>query len=146
MGWFDEQIHQRKNADEEAFSESFRQIAGAIMGRRMSDALNDNRRVTTDAIEEILNYYHVSSCEVPESIKDMNEVLEYLMRPYGIMRRNVRLDKGWYNDAVGAMLGVKRDDKNVVALLPDTGERYLSTVLYDFEKIVHFRPLVIEKI
>ena len=139
MGWFDEQIHQRKNADEEAFSESFRQIAGAIMGRRMSDALNDNRRVTTDAIEEILNYYHVSSCEVPESIKDMNEVLEYLMRPYGIMRRNVRLDKGWYNDAVGAMLGVKRDDKNVVALLPDKvfGYRYFDRTLGKSVRISH---------
>ena len=131
MGWFDEQIHQRKKADEEAFSESFRQIAGAVMGRRMSDSLNNNRQVTTDAIGEILNYYHVNSGEVPDSITDMNEVLEYLMRPYGIMRRNVRLDDGWYKDAVGAMLGVKKDDKSVVALLPDkiSGYRYFDRTL-----------------
>ncbi len=131
MGWFDEQIHQRKKADEEAFSESFRQIAGAVMGRRMSDSLNNNRQVTTDAIGEILNYYHVNSGEVPDSITDMNEVLEYLMRPYGIMRRNIRLDDGWYKDAVGAMLGVKKDDKSVVALLPDkiSGYRYFDRTL-----------------
>lgn len=118
MGWFDEQIHQRKQADEEAFADSFQYIAEAVMGRRISDALNDSRQVTTDAIGEILRYYHVKSHEVPESIQDMNEVLEYLMRPYGIMRRTVRLDRGWYHDAVGAMLGTRKDDGSVVALLP----------------------------
>ena len=30
------------------------------------------------------------------------------MRPYGIMRRNVDLEKGWYRDAIGAMPGVKK--------------------------------------
>ena len=118
MGWFEEQIHQRKRADDEAFSDSFQNIAEAVMGQRVSDALNDNRQVATDAIDEILKYYHVKSQEVPDSIQDMNEVLEYLMRPYGIMRRSVRLDKGWYRDAVGAMLGTRTDDGSVVALLP----------------------------
>jgi cysteine synthase A len=28
----------------------------------------------------------------------------------------------------------ENDSKNVVALLPDTGERYLSTVLYAFDE------------
>lgn len=118
MGWFDEQLRQRKEADSAAFEDSFRQIAGAVMGRRMSEALNDDRQITTDAIGEILKYYHVKPQEVPENIQDMNEVLEYLMRPYGIMRRTVRLDRGWYRDAVGTMLGTRKDDGSVVALLP----------------------------
>lgn len=118
MGWFDDQIHKRKQADDEALADSFQYIAEAVMGHRISDALNDSRQVTTDAIGEILSYYHVKSQEVPENIEDMNEVLEYLMRPYGIMRRPVRLDKGWYRDAVGAMLGTRTDDGSVVALLP----------------------------
>lgn len=118
MGWFDEQIHQRKRADEEAFADSFQYIAEAVMGRRISNALNNKREVAADAIGEILRYYHVKPQEVPDNIEDMNEVLEYLMRPYGIMRRTVRLDKGWYRDAVGAMLGTRKDDGSVVALLP----------------------------
>ena len=118
MGWFDEQIRQRKLADDATFADSFRDIAEAVMGRKMSDALNDNRQVTTDAIGEILKYFRVRANEVPESITDMNEVLEYLMRPYGIMRRKVRLDKGWYKDAVGPMLGTRKDDGSVVALMP----------------------------
>ena len=39
--------------------------------------------------------------------------------------------------AFAAALRLARQDRNkgktIVALLPDTGERYLSTVLYDFE-------------
>ena len=117
-GWFDEQIRQRKRADDEAFADSFQRIAEAVMGRKISAALKDNRQVTTDAIGEILKYYHVKPQEVPESIEDTHEMLEYLMRPYGIMRRTVRLDKGWYKDAVGAMLGTRKDDGSMVALLP----------------------------
>ncbi|MBO4914322.1 MAG: ATP-binding cassette domain-containing protein, partial [Oscillospiraceae bacterium] len=118
MGWFDEQIRARKDADQAVFEESFRQMAGAVMGRRMSEALNDDRQITEDAIGEILKYYHVKPQEVPENIRDMNEVLEYLLRPYGIMRRNVRLDPGWYHDAAGAMLATRADDGSVAALLP----------------------------
>ena len=118
MGWFDEQIRARKDADQAVFEDSFLQMAGAVMGRRMSEALNDDRQITADAIGEILRFYHVKPQDVPDSLKDMNEVLEYLLRPYGIMRRSVRLDPGWYHDASGAMLGTRTDDGSVVALIP----------------------------
>ena len=50
MGWFDEQIRERKEADQEAFEETFRQIAGAILGRSMGDALNQDREAAADAV------------------------------------------------------------------------------------------------
>lgn len=126
MGWFDEQIKERKRNDDSVFAESFVNIAGAIMGRRVSDALNDDRTITQNAIDEILKYYHVKSREVPDNLKDMNDQLEYLMRPHGIMRRTVKLSKGWYQDAIGAMLGMMKEDGRIVALIPDglSGYRY----------------------
>ena len=126
MGWFDEQIKERKRNDDSVFTESFVNIAGAIMGRRVSDALNDDRTITQNAIDEILKYYRVKSREVPDNLKDMNDQLEYLMRPYGIMRRTVKLSKGWYKDAIGAMLGMMKEDGRIVALIPDglSGYRY----------------------
>ena len=126
MGWFDEQIKERKRNDDSVFTESFVNIAGAIMGRRVSDALNDDRTITQNAIDEILKYYHAKSREVPDNIKDMNDQLEYLMRPYGIMRRTFKLSKGWYKDAIGAMLGMMKEDGRIVALIPDglSGYRY----------------------
>ena len=103
MGWFDEQIRQRKLSDDEVFADCFADIAGAVAGRKFSDALR---------------FYHIKPREAPESITDINEQLEYLMRPYGVMRRTVRLERGWYKDAMGAMLGVRKDDGSIVALIP----------------------------
>ena len=126
MGWFDEQIKQRRQNDDNVFNDAFVNIAGAVMGKRVSDALNDERMITQNAIDEILKYYRVKPREVPDSIQDMNDRLEYLMRPYGIMRRDVKLSEGWYRDAVGAMLGVMKEDGRIVALIPDGmyGYRY----------------------
>ena len=160
MGWFDEQIRARKEADQSVFEESFLDMAGAIVGRRMSAALNDDRQLAADAIGEILKFYHVKAQEVPESIRDMNEVLEFLLRPYGFMRRGVNLDKGWYHDAVGAMLGTRKDDGSVVALIPSglNGYRFLdrktgkyrrvnrkTAELFEREAIAFYKPFPLSR-
>ena len=118
MGWFDEQIKLRKQSDNDVFSESFTNIADAVTGSNISASLKDNRELVQDSMEEILKYYHVKSREIPESLQELEEQLEYLMRPYGIMRRTVKLVDGWYKDAIGAMLAVRKSDDSVVALIP----------------------------
>ncbi|MDO5107896.1 MAG: hypothetical protein Q4D39_06440, partial [Coriobacteriaceae bacterium] len=105
-------------ADNEVFEDSFIRAAGIVMGSRLSAAMNDQRQAATDAIGEILKAYHIKPREVPDSITDMNETLEYLMRPHGIMRRNVTLEKGWYRDASGPMIGTCKDGGDIVALVP----------------------------
>ncbi len=124
MGWFDEQVRQRKKYDNEVFEDSFLEIAGAVMGKRLSDALNDERQKTRDAINDILRFYHVRSAEVPENLKDINDVLEYVLRPHGIMRRTVELTPGWTKDASGAMLGQLKEDGSAVAFIPDKVSGY----------------------
>ncbi len=91
MGWFDEQIKQRKKKDDDVFADSFVNIAGAVMGSRVSAALNDERQIAKNAFDEILRFFRVKTREIPDNIKDRNEQLEYLLRPYGIMRRAVTL-------------------------------------------------------
>ena len=126
MGWFDEQIKQRKQNDQDVFADAFINIAGAVMGSHVSAALNDERQQTKNAFDEILRFYHINAKEIPDNITDRNEQLEYLLRPHGIMRRTVTLSKGWYKDAIGAMLGIRKSDGMVVALIPMgfSGYRY----------------------
>ena len=112
-------------ADNEVFEDSFIRAAGVIMGRKLSAAMNDQRQAATDAIGEILKCYHIRPREVPDSITDMNDTLEFLLRPHGIMRRNVELEKGWYKDASGPMIGTLKEDGSIVALIP-TGMTHYS--------------------
>ena len=118
VGWFDEQIRQRKKNDDEMFADAFAGIAGAVMGARVTAAMNSERQKAKNAVDEILKFYRVRPGEAPGSVTDLNEQLEFLLRPHGIMRRTVRLEKGWYRDASGAMLAVRKSDGAPVALLP----------------------------
>ena len=127
MGWFDEQIHQRMRQDQEAFDESFAQVASAVLGRRAGFRLSDDRVAAKAAMDEILKFYHFKPKEVPESVKDPEEQLEYLLRPHGLMRRSVELTEGWYRDAYGPMLGFYAEDGSPVALLPSGFSGYSFT-------------------
>lgn len=118
MSWFNEQILERQKRDDEAFSDAFEQISRAVTGKRASAAANDDRIASLDAINQILGYYGAKPGEVPEKITDLNDQIEYVTRPHGIMRRQVSLTDGWYKDAIGAMLATRRSDGSVVALLP----------------------------
>ncbi|MGN0670565.1 MAG: NHLP family bacteriocin export ABC transporter permease/ATPase subunit, partial [Oscillospiraceae bacterium] len=161
MGWFDEQIKQRKQNDNDVFADTFINMAGAVMGKKLSQALNDDRIVTKDAIDEILKFYHVKTRDVPSEIKDMNDTLEYLLRPYGIMRRNVVLSDGWYKDAVGAMLTTMKEDGRIVALIPTglsgysffdykTGRKKKvnrkNQKLFDEEAIAFYKPFPLKEL
>lgn len=119
MGLFDDQIKQRVQLDDEAFENAFAQMADVLMGKKMVTALENDCENTKDAVYQILKYYHVKPVELPNSIVDLNDQLEYLMRPAGIMQRYVNLEGDWYKNAVGAFLGTLESDGSVVALLPD---------------------------
>ena len=148
-------------ADNEVFEDSFIRAAGVIMGRKLSAAMNDQRQAATDAIGEILKCYHIRPREVPDSITDMNDTLEFLLRPHGIMRRNVELEKGWYKDASGPMIGTLKEDGSIVALIPTgmthysyfdvkSGKRVMlnskTEKLIDKEAIAFYKPFPSKKI
>ncbi len=153
MGWFDEQIRERRRRDQQAFEEGVESIAGAVLGRR--GAPGGGSRQAQSAMDEILRYYHAKSRELPDSVKDLNEQLEFLLRPYGIMRRTVNLEKGWYKDAVGAMLARRKSDGALAAMIPtglsgytyadpDTGRRRRVNArteeLFEREAIAFYKP------
>ena len=69
MGWFDEQIKQRKISDDEQFQDSFIRMAGAVMGAKAESALKDERARAKNAIDEILKYYHYKLQDVPAGIR-----------------------------------------------------------------------------
>ena len=127
MGWIDQQLKNRAKADQEAFCQAFEGMAGVVMDRIPGDP--DDVRQAQNAIEDILKYFGHSAIELPENITDLNDQLDYLLRPTGIMWRMVRLEKGWQKDAVGPLLAQTTDGRPM-ALLPDKlgGYYYLEEI------------------
>ena len=161
MGWFDEQIKQRKQNDDQLFEEAFVRIADAVLGTKMASAYQNDEAKASGEIGEILKYYKIKPREVPDTVKGLDDRLEYLLRPHGIMRRNVELTKGWYKDAVGAILARRKNDGSVVALIPRgfTGYAFYDANaaawvkvsgknedLFDDEAICFYKPFPLKKL
>ena len=161
MGWFDEQIRQRKDNDQDVFEESILRMASAVIGSQKAGLLRDERIITKEAIDDILKYYHYKPAEIPDNIKDPDEQLEYCLRPHGLMRRNVVLEDGWYKDAYGPMLAFRKENGMPVALLPnafigywfrdpDSGDRKSlnrqTAQQFDRDAICFYRPLPLKKL
>lgn len=116
MGWFEEQIKMRSQKDGEALDEALKNVSAMIEGKKRQSFCDDREKIKS-ALDEVLAYYGVRPRELPHDVKETEDQIEYLCRPNGIMYRRVKLENGWYRDAVGAFLG-KLKTGEVVALIP----------------------------
>lgn len=161
MGWFDEQIKLRKKNDDAILEESFVGMADAVLGTKMSEAFKSDAEKADSAIDYILRYYKIKPVEVPDNFRNLNDRLEYLLRPNGIMRRNITLEKGWYKDSIGAILGTRKDDGSVVAFIPKGFAGYMffdapsgkwiklsnkNENLFENEAVCFYKPFPLKKL
>lgn len=161
MGWFDEQIKQRKLNDDRQFAGSFAHMASAVMGDRVINSFIDSSTLTKNAIEDVLKSFRLRPGKVPDKVDDPEEQLEYMLRPHGIMYRRVKLAEGWYKDAYGPMIAKRKDDQTFVALIQngksdytfhDTHEGRIRRVdaasakLFDEDAICFYRPLPLKSL
>ena len=131
MGWFAEQIKERIRKDEVEFSDAMEEISSIITGTRPNtDTVyrkEEQETYITDALCEILRYYRLKPVELSHDAKSLEDQLEAFCRPYGIMHRTVKLEKGWYRDSIGAMLGFRKNG-SAVALIPG---KFFGYLCYD---------------
>ncbi|HBU11431.1 MAG TPA: NHLP family bacteriocin export ABC transporter permease/ATPase subunit [Clostridiales bacterium] len=127
MNWFEDQIKNRLQNDEDDFSGAFTELSSVVMGESAAKAgLVTPRQRTHNAVQEILKFFGQEVVPVPDSVTDTEEYINYCLKPTGIMKRRVQLTGKWWKDASGPMMGmVKRggqtegeDGGETVALLP----------------------------
>ena len=123
MSWFGEQLEERKAKDNELFEGASQDLSSVVMPSAGRQKMEDSIEESQSAIEAILKYLHVKIAEVPEEIKDLNDQIEYMLRPIGVMRRRVELTDTWYRDSINPILAAKKDG-TVVALLPSRTSGY----------------------
>ncbi|MDR1068309.1 MAG: NHLP bacteriocin export ABC transporter permease/ATPase subunit [Clostridiales Family XIII bacterium] len=121
MGWFENQIQERIKRDAADVANSFYDLSSVVMGRnKNAEFLNNAHLKTQNAVEEICKYYKAPAGDPDEGAEDINEQLEHMLRPSGIMRRRITLTGAWWKDSMGALLGETKNG-DVVALIPGFG-------------------------
>lgn len=155
---FSERLLYRERADTAACQEAYADIAAGALGKKLSHALENNPEAARSALAQIANALHVKTVEIPDDITDINEQIDYLLEPEGVMRRSVDLTKGWYKNAIGVYLGSFKSSGSPVALVRrggvyafwDTTKTKFVRVtrknedLFDTEALCFYPPLALD--
>ena len=64
MGWFEKQIKQSADLDQQAFEDSLFRVAGVIIGKDSAAALGASRYNAEKAIDDILRYYRFKAVKI----------------------------------------------------------------------------------
>ena len=133
MGWFSEQIDQRRHLDQEELEGSYARLAASVVESERAPRFTlDDAAAADDAVSAVLAFYGQVPAKVSDDVTDPMERIECALRPTGVMKRPVRLQGDWWRDAIGAYLG-KLKDGSPVALIPlrARGYGYIDPVTKD---------------
>jgi NHLM bacteriocin system ABC transporter ATP-binding protein len=161
MNWLESQIETRTRLDSAMTERAYAELASSVTAAGAAPRVEqEDAKLADSAARACLRYCGVEPGVVPDTVTDATSRLDYLCRPSGTMRREVRLDDAWYKDAFGPMLA-HLDTGEAVALLPgklggyvyrdpatgarikvnkDTSKRIQGQALY-FYKPLPTRPL-----
>ena len=118
MSWFEEQLETRRRLDDEQVAEAYESIARAVVGAKHAPPLSfDNLAATDSAVAATLRYFGKKPAEIPASITDASERMDFAVRSCGMMKRRVVLDGAWWTDATGAYLGQLKTGEPI-AIIP----------------------------
>ena len=122
MGWFEEQVKQRKKLDEKTFEESFMSLAGL----RVDDpnGLNEVELRENFAIKQILSYFHHQMVDIPKQIVNFTDKLNYALKQYNIEYHKVELDENYVGDKHAPLLIFTIVNDIPVVLFPDEKGNY----------------------
>ncbi len=118
MSWFEEQINKRRESDNEALSDAYESAINAIIGESFSFEAAENE------FDTILRFYHLPSVKLSDKLKTEEEKLSSACRISGLMKRPVKLEKGWYKTAFGVFLCKYADRDEYIAVTPGRSGGY----------------------
>ncbi|MFN6432419.1 ATP-binding cassette domain-containing protein [Eubacterium callanderi] len=122
MNSFDEKTKTRIRNENESFENAFYKLSSVVMDNSSLKGLSLSEK-SKNAIEEILHYYGQSVHDLPKELTNFNDQLDYLLRPTGVMKRQVTLSGHWWQNAVSPMLTLTAEG-NPIALIPNKTRGY----------------------
>ena len=118
MGIFEEQLRERLKRDDAELSHSIDDVIDSLRGKSRYHADGTSMENLRHELELICQFYKVAIPSEFHDTKDVNEFIDYMTHPSGIMHRRVMLEGNWWKDCDGALLAVTKDKGEFCALLP----------------------------
>ena len=112
------QIDQRRELDQNLTERAYASLAASVSDPRDAPVMvSDDLERADGAARVALRYCGAQPGKVPDGVTQVEEYLEYLFAPSGVMQRKVRLDNDWHKRAIGAMIA-RLDSGDTIALIP----------------------------
>ena len=117
---YEELIKERIEYDDDSLNDACERMSKAVTRHGAKSHFNFDSKGsgTKDAIGILLSYYNVKDVVIPAKLETLDEMLEYVLQPRGIMRRRVRLTDDWYKNAYGPFLGTLKSSGDTIAIMP----------------------------
>lgn len=122
MGWFEEQVKQRKKLDNKTFEDSFSSLAGLHVNNPNNLSTEELRE--NYAIKQILSYYHHQMVDLPSNITNFNDKLNYALRQYNIEYHKVELNESYNGEGNSPLLIFTLVNNIPVILFPRGKDKY----------------------
>ena len=118
----DEKIQLKKQCDDSLYSSAMQDLLSVL-----NISGPDAHFETHKAIIKILMYFGEKIPEIPkQNINDLDQQIEMLLKPSGMLKRRVELRESWWKDSSGALL-VSTKSGDIIALLPGKWSGYYYT-------------------
>ena len=121
MGWFEDQVKTRKELDAKTFEDSFLSLAG--IRTESQKGLSDEEVRDNFVISQILSYYHYQMIDIPSSITNFNDKLNYVLGHFHIEYHKVELTAAYEGDG-GPLLMFTLINNIPVILFPKGKDKY----------------------
>lgn len=122
MGWFEDQVAQRKKLDAKTFEDSFKSLAGIRVKNQKK--LSDNEIRENFAISQILGYFHHQMMDIPVGVTSFKDKLNYVLGHFGIEYHNVALTDEYVNEYSSPLLIYTLIGEIPIILFPTKNNQY----------------------
>ena len=122
MGWFEDQVKQRKKLDAKTFEDSFKSLAGIHVKNQKK--LSDSEIRENFAISQILNYFHHQMMDIPTGVTEFKDKLNYVLGHFGIEYHKIALTDEYVNEYSSPLLIYTLVEEIPIILFPTKNNQY----------------------
>ena len=115
---FGRQLLNRKERDSRMMNESLLDVADSLRGQSRYHYHEYDSVKFEHELRQICAYFKINIPDDIPASNDINDTIEFICRPIGMMHRRVMLDGNWWKDGDGPVLAVFKDTGMPIALIP----------------------------